>query len=238
MAFTIKPKENKTFTEMMRVFSTIVEDSKFSVSDEGVESKGMDTAMICAMALKIKPGFFSQYNVKGKQEFSINQENLFDILKRFTDGYTITMEERLKVFSDTKQFDMSVLADVVAKEIPEALDTMTWNHSIEVDSFKLKEGINDLELFGDVIQFETDGTGLRLYQTHTTGEGKINLIPIVQNENLSIVRVPLDYLKKVVSSEISDKVVLGISPSYPLKIEYKNPEYEMRFIVAPRVDEN
>ena len=52
------------------------------------------------------------------------------------------------------------------------------------------------------------------------------------------VKFAVEYLKKIMNTKLSKKIQLFLKNDFPLTLVYKNDNLEMKYILAPRVENN
>jgi hypothetical protein len=191
--------------------------------------------------LKIPASSFLKLEAE-EETLCINLDDLKQVLRRISSGPLIIErdENMLKLSSeDGKRFFSLALISLEQEE--KKIPDLEFSDKIEMDSYSFSEAINDALIVADACSFETDvksnafiiearGT-LNNARTEISGEEATLHIGEAKS------KYSLQYLQKFIkASKFSDKTLIQFSKNYPLRLDYKSPEAEMLFILAPRVE--
>ncbi|MBU0469953.1 MAG: proliferating cell nuclear antigen (pcna) [Nanoarchaeota archaeon] len=240
--------EPKYFKDSISIISELVTEAKFKATSIGLEMVAMDPANVAMVVFKLLSSSFTEYQVEGSEEISINLNNLKQILRRIKGDDILTLEttedNKLKIVmksNTTRSFSIPTL-EIEDKEqkVPE----LTFPIMIETYSEVLSEAIEDVSVVAESVTFLGEKN-----QLSVKAEGDLSkaFIEIKPNEGTSIkaetddkfkAKYSLEYLKKMIAGgKLSEKGSLYFNTDYPMKLEYKvKDKLLLSFILAPRVD--
>lgn len=234
-------KDAKILGDAVSIMSELVTEVKAKVTKEGLSIIAVDPANIALIMLKIPASAFLKLEAED-ETLCINLDDLKQVLRRISSGPLIIErdENMLKLSSeDGKRFFSLALISLEQEE--KKIPDLEFSDKIEMDSFSFSEAINDALIVSDACSFETnaksnafiiDAKGtINNARTEISGEeAKLHI-----GEAKS--KYSLQYLQKFIkASKFSDKTQIQFSKNYPLRLDFKSPDAEMLFILAPRVE--
>lgn len=237
--------EPKYLKDSISIISDLVNEGTFKIDKEGIKLTAMDPANVAMVIFHLLPSAFTEYEVDGTQDMSINLGNLKQILRRAkpSDMLTLEVEEsKLKITlkgSSTRTFSIPLIElDERSQKEPE----LDFPVSIKTASHVLNDAIEDCDIVAESISFAAEPK-----KVIVNAEGDLSKahIEINDNEDTKITakekakaKYSIEYLKKVIAgSKLSDNVSISFSTDYPLKVEYiEVDKVALRFILAPRVE--
>lgn len=245
--FELQLTDSAIFHNSIGIVSEFIQEATFEVSKDGIEMKAMDPANISMVVLKLLPSAFSKYEVKEKEEITLNLDNLRQALKRAKGSDVLTLSSdrnKLKITlagKSTKNFLIPLLDETKKKrEIP----NLDFKAKAEVDAIEFEDYINDAAIVGDALMLEARSDKLVFSSGESSSKvkivlekGKDALLNIdVKDPNKAIYAI--DYLKKIAkSSKIASTVSLKFTANYPIRLDYKALDKgQLSFILAPRIE--
>jgi len=239
----------KNFREFVESLSKILDEARFEVTEDGVRVVGMDPAKVAYMEIRMPAESFTEYRVEPGEEIymGVNLETLANILKKGKKGETILFRvthDRIFIEIDSiivKRFlipNLEVILDVPGE--------IRLEHDVEatVLSDVVKKAISDIEVVGDVAEFEAVDDrliirakgGSRARAETVLAEGSSALLFLeIRNPATSLYDVA--YLKNVLNlTKVADTVEIKFSSGKPLELVFRSPEgSQVRYILAPSV---
>jgi len=230
----------------VEIISELVSEVKIRINEFGMNITAMDPANVAMVSFKLPKNTFSQFELsteEGKKEeiLGVNLDNLKQILKRCSPGSSLILETKdnilsLQIQDRIKRNFTLVLIDIEAedKEMP----SLEFSSRIEINSVDLIASIEDCLVVGDACSFIVkdekfiiEAKGLNSAMSEfSSDEAKINA------ENCKS-KYSLEYLQKFMKGvKLVGKTILNFAEDYPLKMEIKNDQMELVFILAPRVE--
>ncbi len=241
----------KSFRAFIEALSKILDEARFEISSDGVRVVGMDPAKVAYMEVYMPSSSFTEFNVETGGEpvyMGVNLETMSNILKKGKKGETLLF----KVASDKifVQIDSVIVKRFLIPNIEVILDVpeeIKLEHSVEatVISDVVKKAISDIEIVGDVAEFEASEDRLII---RAKGASRARVETILQEGVSSAllyleVREPstslydVSYLKNILNlTRVADSVDIKFSSGKPLEMIFRSPEgSQVRYILAPSV---
>ena len=226
------------------LISELVTEVRINVSEFGLSITAMDPANVSMVGFKLPKSAFSQFEA-GKEVLGVNLDNLKRILKRCGAGSSLIMESKdnllsLQIQDKIKRNFMLSLIDISGEEID--FDTkasrMEFVSKVELDSADLVDSIEDCAVVGDACSFEVrngkfiiEAKGLNSAMSGFSGD-EAN----ITGENCKS-KYSLEYLQKFAKgAKLCEKALISFADDHPLKIDFRAPNMELGFVLAPRVE--
>lgn len=223
------------------ILSELVTEVRMKINDQGLSISAMDPANAAMVGFKIPKSSFSKLET-GNETLGINLDNLKQVLKRCGVGSSLKIERKenmleLSISDKIKRnFNISLI-NIESDEIDfEAkISRMEFASKVELESSDFTACIEDCKIMADSCVFEIknkqfviEAKGLNSTRSEFSGdEAKI------EGEEARS-KYSLGYLEKFIKgAKIADKVILEFADEHPLKVEYKNPLLEIKFVLAP-----
>ena len=226
------------------IISELVNEVRIKVNEAGLSITAMDPANVSLVGFVLPKNSFSRFET-GTETLGINLDNLKQVLKRCGSGSSLLMEKKdnsleIQIRDRIRRNFVLSLIDVESNDIDFGAKTerMEFSSSVELNSIDLIASIEDCAIVSDSCSFiiENDrfiieAKGLNSARSEFSGdEAKIKA------ENCKA-RYSLEYLQKFVKgAKLSDKTLLEFANDHPLKIEFRNEFMELKFVLAPRVE--
>jgi len=239
--------EPKYLKDSISIISELVNEAKFKVTPNAVELVAMDPANVAMVVFKLLSSCFTEYNVEGNTELSINLSNLRQILKRAKPNDTLSLEleeNKLKIQlkgTSTRTFSLPILEiDEKDQKVPE----LNFSAVVDTDSTILSDAIEDADIVGESVSFVAADSKLSIQAEGDLSKADID-IPGDDNTKVQVegsealkAKYSIEYLKKMMaSSKLADKVKVQFNKDYPLRLDYTViDKVSLSFILAPRVE--
>ncbi len=240
----VKLENPVLLTKIVEIISELVTEVRIKINDKEMSINAMDPANVAMVNFKISKDAFSQYEV-GNEVLGINLENLKQILKRCSAGSSLILEKKenllkIQIYDRIKRNFTLNLIDIESEDInfEEKISNMEFSSLVELSSNDLIASIEDCGIVADSCsfiikegKFIIEAKSLNSAMSEFSGdEAKI------QAENCKA-KYSLEYLQKFMKgAKLSEKSILNFAEDHPLKINFKNQDIELSFILAPRVE--
>jgi len=219
--------------------------------------QSMDATMVVIMELRLPASWFDKYEVKEPNTIGISTTILNKVLNVRDKQQTIrwSTEEKndhLSVFFESaesklifdKSFEIPLMdIDTELMHIP---DDVEYSADITLPSLTFSSLTNQLKQFGDILNISCTEEEIKLEaESQEFGKMKTN-IPIQDLDEYAINEgetILSSYSLKLISNvclfqKVGQQVFLGLSLSFPLKIQYRICEgAKIDFYIAPRIDD-
>lgn len=236
----VKLDEPKLLADAFSIISELVTEVRIKLLEEGMSIVAVDPANVAMIIFKLPKESFSQYEV-GKEVWGVNLDDLKRILKRASKSASVVFEQeenrlKISVFDKIKKVFTTSLIDVDSedKDVPE----FNFAVKVEMDSANFSQAVEDCAVVADACSmvagegfFMMEGSGsLNSARAEFSGdESKI--------EGVGKSRYSLEYLMKFIkAAKTSEKVNIGFSDDYPLKLDFPGEKMGLGFVLAPRVE--
>lgn len=233
--------ENPLFlAKVIDIISDLVTEVRIKINEFGMSITAMDPANISMVNFKIPKSSFSQFEVE-KEVLGINLDNLKQVLRRCSPGSSLIMEKKENLLSIhiqdriKRNFTLNLIEiESEERDLPE----LEFSSVVEINSVDLITSIEDCNIVADACsfiikdgKFIIEAKSLNSARSEFSGdEAKI------EAENCKA-KYSLEYLQKFMKgAKLCEKSVLKFAEEHPLRIDFKTPEMELSFILAPRVE--
>ena len=236
----IKLENPGLFSRVIEIISELVTEVRMKVNDSGLSITAMDPANVSMVRFVLPKNSFSMFETDS-EVLGVNLENLKRVLKRSSSTSSLIMEKKGNVLNVQihdrikRNFNLALIEiESEEKEMPQ----LEFSSVIELSSMDFVDSVEDCMVVDDACafivregKFVIEARGLNSAMSEFSGdEAKI------QAENCKS-KYSLEYLQKFVKgAKLSDKTVLRFAEDHPLKIDIKNPLFELSFLLAPRVE--
>ncbi|MEK6906643.1 MAG: proliferating cell nuclear antigen (pcna) [Nanoarchaeota archaeon] len=222
------------------IISELVTDVRIKINEFGLSIIAMDPANVSMVGFKLPRNVFSEFDVK-EEVLGINLDSLKQVLKRCSPGSSLILERTENLLSIRIQdkikrnFTLSLI-DIETEE--KDMPNLEYSSKIELNSADLVDSIEDCLIIADACSFIVEdkkfiieAKGLNSARSEFSGdEAKI------EAENCKS-RYSLEYLQKFIKgAKLCTKTTLNFSSDHPLRMDFKNDNMELSFILAPRVE--
>ncbi len=233
--------ENPTIlSKVVDLISELVTEVRIKITDLGLSIIAMDPANVSMVGFWLPKTAFSQFE-SGEEVLGVNLDNLKRILKRCGAGSSLLLEKKENLLEIQIQdrirrnFTLSLIdIDSEDKDMP----SLEFNSTVELNSLDLIASIEDCAVVGDACTFSIkdgkfviEAQGLNSAMSEFSGDEAR-----IQAENCRS-KYSLEYLQKFIKgAKLVERSVLKFADDHPLRIDYKTPQMELSFILAPRVE--
>ena len=240
----IKLENPLVLTRAVDILSELVTEVRLKFSEFGLSVTAMDPANISMVNFRIPRSSFSQFEAE-KEVLGINLENLKQILRRCSSGSSLIMESTENILKISIQdrikrnFTLSLI-EIEREDIDfeEKSSRMDFTSEIDMNSVDLINSIDDCAIVADACVFKIkenkfiiEAKSLNSAMSEFSGdEAKIKAEDCKS-------KYSLEYLQKFMKgAKLCDRSILKFAEDHPLRIDFKNQEVSLSFILAPRVE--
>jgi len=235
-----KLKNPRFFSEVVAIISELVTEVKLRFSEEGLSIVAVDPANVALVSFKLPKEAFSEYQASN-EVLGVNLDNLKAVLRRAKTSSSLTMENKensleLTIIDRVKRNFSLALIDVETedKQMPE----LEFLSQIQIAPADFVDAIEDCLVVSDSClfnaepdRFVVEAAGLNSARAEFSSDE----IKIISGNSKS--RYSLEYLQKFMkASKLADKIFLNFSTDHPIKVEFKTENFELAFVLAPRVE--
>ncbi len=241
----------KSFREFVEALSKILDEARFDITSDGVRVVGMDPAKIALMEVTMPSTSFIEFSIDEDRQpvyMGVNLETLSSILKKGKKGEPVLFkvtDDKIFVQIDSVIVKRFLIPNIeVIIDVPERI---TLEHDVEatVISDVVKKAISDIDIVGDVAEFEAAddkliirAKGASRARVETILEyGASSALLYLEIRQPSTSLYDVSYLKNVLNlTRVADSIDIKFSSGKPLEMVFKSPEgSQVRYILAPSV---
>jgi len=234
----------ETLRDAIEAVSSLVDEVKFSITENGIELKAVDPANVAMVSLKLDSAAFELFK-STPGEIGVDLVRLSDLLSMADRGENVLLEldeeqHKLKIIVGSLSYTLSLIdPSAIRKEprIPE-LDLpahVTLSGSEMRRAVKASEKVSDHVILGvqdDQFYMEAKGDIDSLKLKIPSNE----LLGLKPGEARSL--FSLDYLSDMSKSiGKASQVTLELGVDYPLRISFQIGQVEVHYLLAPRIEQ-
>ncbi|MEM3113497.1 MAG: DNA polymerase sliding clamp [Candidatus Pacearchaeota archaeon] len=230
----------KVLSEVISIISELVTEVKIKFDDKGMSIVAIDPANVAMVSFKLPKNSFSEYE-SGKEVLGINLDNFRAVLRRARANSIIIMESqestlKIDILDKVKRTFLLALIEIESEEKePPKLEFLS---QIQMNPNDLVDAIDDCLIVADSCTFIStpnlfviEASGLNSARAEFSSDE----VKIISGNSKA--KYSLEYLQKFVKGgRIADRVFINFSTDHPVKIEFKQDNVELAFILAPRVE--
>lgn len=227
-------------SKAVEIISELVTDVRIKANEFGMSIIAMDPANVAMVGFKIPKSAFSRFELD-KEVMGVNLDDLKKILKRCGTSSTLILQKKENLLEIEikdriqRKFTLNLIdIDSEDKEMP----NLEFVSKIEMSSTDLVDAIEDCAVVADACGFRVkegkfiiEARGLNSSRAEFSGD-EAN----IQAEDCKS-RYSVEYLQKFMkAAKLCEKSVLKFASDHPLRMDFRTPDMELSFILAPRVE--
>ena len=233
------------FKDNLAVINSMIMEITFRLNSEGLEAGSMDTANVSQLILTMKRSEFSEWDVAEDTAFTIKVSDLKTILSRGDKDSQLILSigDKLNVIllgknGKKKEYDVGLIGEENKRtQLPASLK---YTATVNMDMTLLKEGMADIEVVSESIQFIVENNKLFMKGSGDINGGNIDLlIPATTKEVNAVVKskYSLEYLNKFAMTKLSKTAKMQFATDHPVLFTFSNGTgTEMTLLLAPRIE--
>jgi len=239
----------KSMRELVDTLAKLMEEARFTIKQDGIRVIGMDSSKLALIDIYMPREAFLEYEVAEDRDevyLGVNLSSLSQMMKKGKKGEPVTFlvsDDRVLIRVDSVVVKKFLVPNIeVLLDVPEEIK-LEFDVEASVISDSLKKALRDVEIVGDIVEFEATEEALII---KARGEGA-RARTIFSRDSAALtfldVKVPsksaydLSYLKNVLNlTKIADAVEIRFSTDKPLELVFKTPgpgELTVRYLLAP-----
>lgn len=236
----LKLDQPQALADTIGIIAEFVNDAKIKVNDKGLSIIALDPANVALVFLRIPKQAFSTFESQ-EEVLGVSLQHFKMILRRCKPGSSLVLEKEdnlLKVHIQDKikrSFTLALIdLDTEDKEIP----NLEFSSKVILNSSDFNASIEDCAIVADACnfsiqdnKFHIDASGLHSARSIFSSDEAV-----IEAENCKS-KYSIEYLQKFIKgSKIGEKTIVQFSQDYPLRMDYRQDNAELTFILAPRVE--
>ncbi len=240
----VKLQNPTVLGKVVDIISEIVNDVRIRVTEFGMSITAMDPANVSMLNFKIPKSSFSQFET-GNEVLGVNLGNLKQVLKRAGAGSSLIMEKKgnmlnLQIQDRIRRNFTLNLIDIESEEIDfdEKTSRMNFSATVEINSVDFIASIEDCAVVSDASTFAVrDGKFVIEAKSLNSAMSEFSTDEVKMQAKECKSKYSLEYMQKFMKgAKLCEKTLLYFSDDHPLKMDFKNADMELSFVLAPRVE--
>lgn len=231
--------EPKKFIDSLASIGKMVDEVEIKFGKDGISIKAMDQANVAMVCFDCKSSVFTEYECPEESKYGIQLSKFNSFLKRVEDTLDIEFADRITIKSTgkrNKKFEVPVVEiDEEEKKVP----NMDFKATAKVKVDDLKSSIEDAELVGESIKILCKKGKFGILSESELETASVDMVPtevVVADGEAIASSYSIEYLQKIMNNKIAKETTLRFGKDYPIKIEFKDENLTLYYILAPRVD--
>jgi proliferating cell nuclear antigen len=237
--------DGAVLTKAIKAVNGLVPEATLTIDKEGVRFLDMDPSNVAMVNLNIPASSFADLALsegKDKEEISIKLSELLPILKRVgkDDIVSLTLKDdaRLRVSFSERNYEIPLIDIEDRKEMKEP--ELSPEYSVTIKTNIFKELLDDASIVSESIALsKKKGEELKVL-----AEGELKKFDSLVNvestpkeaEKDVSGKYSIEYLNKMVSKDFGTTMTMAFASDYPLKISFRNDNFTVSYILAPRIN--
>ncbi len=230
----------KILSDVIGVISELVTEVKLRFDDKGMSIVAIDPANVALVSFKLPKESFSEYK-SSSEMLGVNLDNLKAVLRRTRPGSILVMESqesilKLDIIDKIKRSFLLALIEIESED--KTIPSLEFLSQIQMNPQDLVDAVEDCLIVADSCsliaepdKFVIEASGLNSARAEFSSDE----VKIISGKSKA--KYSLEYLQKFVkASKLADKVFINFSSDHPIKLEFKKDNFDLAFILAPRVE--
>lgn len=243
MTFKIELINHKVIKNAFESISKIVNEITLTADKEGIHLRSLDKSHITFITMELNYKLFDQYQCDEPTKIAVDCTEFTKILKKCktTDTLELTVDEDNLIIlmkgDATRKFKLRQIDMEYDNPIPPQIE---HPYNITIQSDLLKDYINDMSLYSEVVQFGVDEDYFIISSEGQNGEAEIKYIHGENIKEYVKSKFAIEKLQDMLkSSKFAKNTILYIGEDMPLKLimELTTGDGELGFLLAPRLSE-
>jgi DNA polymerase sliding clamp subunit (PCNA homolog) len=237
--------KSETLKGLVNVISTLIDEVKFTINQEGMVLKAVDPAHVAMIELKIGAKAFESYSAD-ETEIGLDLDKVKTVLKLAVPGDIIGIEQdenhgRLvfKIGKITRSMSLVDTSSMSDPKVPQ----LNLSANVKVVADQLQKGIRAAESISDHIALKANSSVFELSCEGDTDDVTLKLEAGDYEELSSPSEVcslfPLDYFSNLIKAIPSGTVInVGLDNDYPVRLVFglSSGDIRVEYFLAPRIE--
>ena len=227
------------------VVSTLIDEAKFKIGDNGIQLKAVDPAHVAMIDLTLSKDAFEQYSA-AETDLGLDLEKLKEVIRLSRSGDLIEMrqdEERgrlvLMVGNVTRRMNLVSTEGMSDPKVP----NLTLPARITVTVDELQRGIKAAESISDHVALNANTEGFEMVSDGDTDSVSLKLpkallVDLQCSESIRSL-FPMDYFSTIIKAIPSGtNVSINLGNDLPVRLDFDIAagKGSVRYLLAPRIE--
>ncbi|MBI2630074.1 proliferating cell nuclear antigen (pcna) [Candidatus Pacearchaeota archaeon] len=236
----LKLDNPKVLSDVVSIISELVTEVRIKVNKEGLGVVAIDPANVALVSFKLPVSAFSTFDVQ-EEILGVSLDSLRSVLKRCSIGSSLILQTeegllKIEIFDKIKRTFNLALINIDTEE--KVMPSLEFICRVEMQSTDFSQAIEDCSIVSDACSFSMidhkftiEAKGLNSAKSEFSSD------EVVIAGDKGKAKYSLEYLQKFVRAcKLSEKAIINFSNDYPLKLEFKQRDFELAFVLAPRIE--
>ena len=243
MTFKIELINHKTLKNAFESIEKIVDEITLTADKEGIHLRSLDKSHITFIMMELNYKLFDEYQCDEPTKIQIDCTEFTKIIKKCktSDILELTVDENNLIIimkgDATRKFKLRQIDMEYDNPQPPMIEHPC---NITIQSDLLKDYINDMSIYSEVVQFSVDEDYLIISTEGQKGEAEIKYIHGENIKEYVKSSFAIDKLQDMLkSSKFAKNTILYIGEDMPLKLimELETGDGDLGYLLAPRLSE-
>lgn len=227
------------------VVSTLIDEAKFKIGDNGIQLKAVDPAHVAMIDLTLSKDAFEQYSA-AETDLGLDLEKLKEVIRLSKSGDIIEMrqdEERgrlvIMVGNVTRRMNLVSTEGMSDPKVPNL--TLPARITVAVD--ELQRGIKAAESISDHVTLNANTEGFEMVSDGDTDSVSLKLpkallVDLQCSESIRSL-FPMDYFSTIIKAIPSGtNVSVNLGNDLPVRLDFDiaGGKGNVRYLLAPRIE--
>lgn len=227
------------------VVSTLIDEAKFKIGDNGIQLKAVDPAHVAMIDLTLSKDAFDQYSA-AETDLGLDLEKLKEVIRLSKSGDMIEMrqdEERgrlvIMVGNITRRMNLVSTEGMSDPKVP----NLTLPARITVTVDELQRGIKAAESISDHVALNANTEGFEMVSDGDTDSVSLKLpkallVDLQCSESIRSL-FPMDYFSTIIKAIPSGtNVSINLGNDLPVRLDFDIAagKGSVRYLLAPRIE--
>jgi len=236
----IKIKKNlKAFLQIMNIIKVTTIDVILSFDKEFLSIKFVHPSNFAMGLIKLKKGFFDEYNIDKVCNVTIDTTEFYKIIKNISEQeINISVEKENTIIKVSSKNSFFSLKTYVVPENDKTMPSPEYKSKWIIDTSDFFTLVNNHLEFNNVVCFSSEGDTLKtlMKSTLVNGEIMVNAKNKLKQDTKCYYDIELLSIILDIKTFIPE-VEFSFGSDTPCGIKINNDELELEWILAPRVED-
>jgi len=237
----LKLDNPKLLSDITSIISELVTEVRMKINKDGLSVIAIDPANVALVSFILPSSGFSAVEVPNEEVLGVNLDSLKNVLRRAGIGSSLIMQTEdnmLKIEIHDKIKRVFNLALINIEQEEKIMPSLEFSCKINMASFDLLEAIEDCVIVADACSFSIkDGKFIIEARGLNSTKSEFSQDEIKIFGDKGKAKYSLEYLQKFTKAcKLAENVIINFSDDYPLKLEFPGNDFNLAFVLAPRVE--
>lgn len=231
--------EQEKIEAVVSSLGTVQDEAVVQLRQDGLQATVTDPAMVLCGELEVDPEYFGEYDVEAQIAPGLRLGPLGDVLGLFGSSSQVTVEVDEEILEVRGGGVENRLRHVELEDEEDLEPDLQVPARVQLSTGRLCRIVDQAGIFADVVDLIAQDDTLEVIADGDHGTGRTQAELEEPIEDRVRTRVTLEYLGRVASQldDVGDEIVLELGDDQPLAVETRPAGLKLRYIIAPRIEE-